>query len=112
VFISGLKTSVHDATSPAFFTQPTNNYFVNIVKPVAGYFTYYAIEKVVVSFVPAELQTGGANQSFGRNQMLIANETVSPENFGDWEDFGGTVTLPPTEPIRYSWSPSAVARSR
>jgi len=103
---------VHDATSPAFFAQPTNNYFVNIVKPVAAYFTYYAIDKVVVSFVPAVLQTGQANQSFGRNQLLIANETGSPENFGDWEDFGGTMSLEPTVPIKYAWSPSAIAKQR
>ncbi len=59
------------------------------MKPVVAFFTYYRIDRVSILFVPATIQTGGANQSYGRNQLLISNETVSPENFGDWEDFGG-----------------------
>ena len=48
LFVAGLKTSYHEAGSPSFFTQPTNNYFTNVIRPASASFTYYRIDYVAV----------------------------------------------------------------
>lgn len=58
-------------------------------------YVFYTIEEVTVQFVPAAIQYGGTNESFGRNQVCFSDESSSLGSEQDFMHFSGVKNYDP-----------------